>query len=479
MPTTNENIALKLTRLLREGRFLDAAHFYRDQSGVSRDEASGFIADLIQGIHVDKPDLFGHLKAKNKIPDDVEEAQEIALSTLGKPSKCLPKSKVSILEKLADYDADLIVFALGDLGRDFLRFRDSVNAGHPCLSRINSGTLVEGGKVFERLYESVVLAKFAKENKLCTMPLVIRDWLNRNHGRIRKVMQKPPASIYKSPASRKAARSIAKQKDINLSEVLERGRRTSWDGLPKSFVPFVRQGPGFRKEKERIGKMASEFKSLGMINQESAMLVSVSAMDDCISDQYCGFVRIKMTDAALIAAKTMRAEWNRVLGTRIAIPTSHFTVPVWLTNNTGDKMEDDPLLTDVYERHIQVEANYPQTGSSVISLTYAPRAYPLCHFTAEMPERASRLIEAVESHPDAAGGPLFDNLWVIVPSVHVNPKKGDHYEFFDGATHRKYYEYWEYCKALDTYLVETQQVFPLLLGEQVMLKKCYFLGYWA
>jgi hypothetical protein len=226
--------------------------------------------------------------------------------------------------------------------------------------------------------------------------------------------------------------------------------------------------------------MAEKLRNLGMKSQVKALCNDVANLHDQISERYHQFVRVRMIDVALIAAKTMGCQWTRMHRNRITVPTSYFRNPFWVTKRDPERLGDDPYLSDIFDRHIRIEASYPQEGGGKVpAISYAPTAYPISHFSAKRPPRVTHILESLDNHPDADGCPMFDNLWVIVPSVVSTPAHSDQYEFHDGDRCHKYYDYWEFRQNLDTYFVETQQVFPIILGELRNLKKCYFVGYWA
>jgi hypothetical protein len=136
------------------------------------------------------------------------------------------------------------------------------------------------------------------------------------------------------------------------------------------------------------------------------------------------------------------------------------------------------MLSDVFDGHVAVEANYCQRDGSELRFSFTPRAYPVDRFDVPRPARMRKILDQLDNHVDANGRALFDNYWVVVPSVTYNNGR-DTYEFRDNEKMYRFYDYWEYAAALDKYLVENGQIFPVLLGEQVSRKACYFISYWA
>jgi len=379
---------------------------------------------------------------------------------------------------LADYDESLVKYIFGDFGQHFLSFSRKVYDDHPSLADINHGTLLKGGVVYDRVIESLQWAKYAKANGFQQMPPVLQRWFNRNHDSIIKVFRKPPARIVKGAGDRRDMRVLSKHKEIDLMRLYEKGRRDTWDSLPSSFVPYCRMGPGFQDEIALYERLGKHVKSLGMSSTQKCVGDDIQRFDELLSDQYMGFIRVKLADAAMVAAKAMGAQWSNSRSSRIYVSAKHFTRAFWACD-AGDKLADDPMLSDVFDGRVVVEANYLQKDGSELRLSFSPRAYPVDRFDVARPSRVKKILDTLDNHVDANGHALFDNYWVVVPGITYQSGARDTYEFRDTEKVYRFYEYWEYAKALDRYLVETGQIFPVLLGEHVSRKACYFISYWA
>ena len=469
----------RIAALLRDGQIRDAIVEYGAESGGTLAQSREFVEDLLSGIPREAIAMTKSTRRQSLIPAYVETVQTAVMKNIDSRSS-VGDFPTNLLHRLGHVEADLLRYALGDLGQTFLAFMAVVHKDHPSLCDINGGTLAEGGKVYNRVTETLEMVGFAREKGFKDMPLVIRDWLNRNHDRIQKMMKKPPARFLRRASDRDKARLVAKPKNISLSSVYEKGPQETWDVLPDSLLPYVRMGPGFIKRIAELGAMAEKLKRLGMSSQVNALHNDADNIRDQISEQYNKFVRLRLIDVAVIAAKAMGCQWTRSRRNRITVPVSHFRNPFWVTKRDSENLGNDPYLADIFDRHVLIEANYLQeSGGRSPVLSYAPAAYPVAHFPAKKPARVVRILATLDNHPDMDGCPMFDNIWVIVPSVVATPGYSDYYEFHDGERCNKYYDYWDFRRHLDTYLVETQQVFPILLGELRSLKKCYFVGYWA
>ena len=383
----------------------------------------------------------------------------------------------NIIPLIQQYDSDLVHFAIGDLGDQLIRFGNQVCSDNPSINDIQSGTLAEGGKVYNRVREAMLLAEFARSNKLKTIPSVLKRWFNRNHNKIAKTLLKPPPRLLSNNEARIKARNIQKPKNIDLGRIYENGKAKSWNRLPDSFMPYVRGGPGFKPQIGYSEKIRSRFTKLGMSHQSNELDSEIARYTKISENVFCGFTRIKMCDASLILAKTMGYDW--LSSRRISASVSLFNEQLWKTPSSKVKsLQEDPLLADMYDKHITVEAVHPQ-DSNQLYFSYAPRAYPLYSFPSTQPSFVRSVISRTESHADSNGKPLFDQYWLIVPGINISSPTMDIFRFYDGTRVRSFNYYESYQNELNKHLIETRQIFPILLGENVTKKRCYFLCYWS
>ncbi len=414
------------------------------------------------------------------LPDCVVTVNELVDKGLDAPTKReSDRELANIITLVKRYDPHLVHFAVGDLGSQLIAFGDQICTDHPSLNDIQSGTLAEGGKVYKRVREAILLAEFARSNKLDTIPSVLRRWFDRNHRKITKVLLKPPPRLLLTDEARIKARNTQKSKNIDLDRIYEGGRSKSWYRLPDSFIPYARGGPGFQPQIEYAEKIRTRCRKLGMSNRSSEIGKEVGQYTEMSENVFCGFTRVKMSDAALILAKTMGYEWKS--SRRITAPVSLFDEQLWKMPSLSKRarnLHEDPLLADMYDRHVTIEAVHPQ-DSNQLYFSYAPRAYPLYKFPASQPPFVRSVLARTEAHADANGKPFFDQYWLIVPGINISSSSMDVYRFYDGIKTRSFNCYEEYQNALNKYLIETRQIFPVLLGENVTKKRCYFLCYWA
>ena len=466
---------MRIASCLKYADRITAVQQYRQETGYPLQQCMDFVDSITNGFNIVKSGA--KLEEKQvPMPDYVKRVQDVVSDTIVKPSgKSIRRG--TIVELVRQYPDDLVTWMLGDFGRYLLTFSNMVADTHPSLADINNGTLAEGGVVYNRVKEQMRIAGIAREEKFKEMPAAWCRWFNRNHQNVSKVLLKPPARFLKSSVKRKEARLLSQPKDIDLSQVYEKGRRDTWDMLPDDFVPYTRMGPGFRKETEYYKRMGGHIKSLGMAHYAKALEGDVSKFDEILAEQYMGFIKMRMVDAAMIAAKAMGGKWgDGDKAIRIYIPASHFSQAFWSTESKS-KSQNQPMLVDVSDKHVVLDANYRQANGQELKLILTPRVYPIEKFMAMKPAGVAKMLEALDSHVDANGHPLFDNYWVVVPGVTVNTGSCDTWQFSDNKQTYKFIEYWDYATALDQYLIKEGQLFGILLGEQINTRACYFINY--
>jgi hypothetical protein len=472
------SLSARIAEFLRHGDKLRAIQEYRRETGYPLQQCMDFVNSILEGIKLsNEGGSVADQAAEVVVPDYVKNVQDIVLETIGKPSGTNP-ARTSVMQALSSYPRELVLSTLGDFGKHLLGFSALVLADHPSLADINSATLMDGGKVYRRVWETMKIATLGREQGFKEIPAILCNWFNRNHKSISKILLKPPARLLKADSARQAARLLSQPKDVELTQVYEKGRRDTWDTLPDDFTPYTRMGPGFRKEIEYYHRMSSHLKGLGMPHYAKTLEGDVSKFDEVLAGQYMGFIRIRMVDAAIIAAKAMGARWDADRMSRICVTANHFTRAFWSSDPKG-KLQTEPMLSDVFDRHVTLDTNYRQSDGGELKLVLTPRVYPLERFGATRSPTVQKLIATLEAHPDTNGHPLFDNYWVIVPSVTVNTAACDTWQFSDNEQTYKFLDYWQYATAVDRYLVQQGQIFPVILGENVSRKACYFVAYWT
>lgn len=464
-------------RIYQESGKIHAIKYYREYTSSSLETSKAYV-DKLTGNNVipafTKELRDFNIEVKCEVPAHVKKTQQYVESGVNQSSRNSVQVP-NIFSHLDQYDQETIEFSLGDFGKDLVAFGKKICKDHPSLSEIQSGTLVAGGKVYERVYDSLKIGEFAKRAELKTMPQVIVDWLNRNHKRITKAIQKPPARLL-NEEDRNAQRKVSRLKEINLQTLLASGK-SAWDSVEENFVPYTRLGPGFKEIIEYTNKMKERCAELGLKSACSSVGKDAKEYENRLNDKYCDFIHIKLDEAAAVLAKTMGGQYSINNG-RVTLSARSFSRPFWSCDNK-QKLEQDPYVSDVYHQPINLEAVHRQNVSSDRIFNYLPRAYPLHDFAAKQTDYVKDLVAKLDAYPECNNLPLFDQLWVVVPGVHQSSSlENDQWKFNDGKTVHAFHDYWEYIRNLDAFLTESREIFPVILGENVSTKKCYFVSYW-
>lgn len=371
-----------------------------------------------------------------KFPDLVE-VQAKAEETLCTPTRDLKGDYKNVFEAVLRADDDVLELGLGRLGKALKTFAQKADLHHPTIQLLNDGAFLEGSQFYNQVVETIVLSQCAKEKSLKVMPSEIANWLNETYQRMVKILLKPPVSIIAAEEARKEARDVAKPHEIDLSS--HYSNAGIWEAIWPSCKPYVRLGEGFKGRIEYHKKVIQRLSDLKASTMADSLRKQNEALMAASQDHYCGFVRLLMADAALNLAKIMGFLWSDDLG-RVVVNRNQISIPV---------SDDKQFL-------------------------YLPRTYPLPKYPAALSEKTKEIIAKLEAHPDSAGKPLFDMYWAVVPGIGV---KGSRPSFFDGHARRTFDSSSEMYSELDRILIENGDIVPILLGENVIEHKCYFISY--
>lgn len=420
-----------------------------------------------------------------KLPDYVSKVQEIVVENINRPSG-IRKSKKNIFQIVKNYPKSEVEFILGELGKSIVSFSEKINENHPSLNEINKGSFVFGGSDYNRIQEALDFSKICQNQNFQELPRIVSKWFNRYYAdNVTKIYAKPPARLLKSKEDREKARQVCRAKRVDLTNISV--SRKSWDAIPTDFVPFCRMGPGFKEKSDYLRRILVQLKKLNLAEQAAAIHKELESFDSILSDQYNGFVRIKMDTAAAIAAKLMGGIWsNDVNG--VKIPSSYFKLPFWQCESAAqkkllsfvNKSSIDDIIGDMPA--IETAKIFPsqqrkKNAKENLLFDYRPQAYPLAHIDVPCPPRVKEVLDSLESHVDMDGNPIFDHYWLVVPSIAISENDNSESQFCHEGVIYRFKE--GFREVFDKYLILTDQVFPILMGEHVSNRACYFICFWA
>ncbi len=266
--------------------------------------------------------------------------------------------------------------------------------------------------------------------------------------------------LLKSIPERERARLERQSQTIDLKPFYKRGNEI-WKSQPEDFSIFNRHNIPYIEHIEIAEKQASRYAELGCEVITDKITEEIKQLKASLRDRYYGFNRVKMTVAATVIAKMhgykLRTSWdihdNKVLN--IIIPRNMI-----YDFEPDSKMPIAPFMQ----------------GFSSGEYYYEPRLYPVHEMMATASEDMLRVMDHLDNFPDINGKALFDNFLLLVPSVKLPHKYNGTYFVKDSDNILGFGKQDEAFKFLDTKLIESGSVLPVLFGERN--GKCYFLCYW-
>lgn len=386
---------------------------------------------------------------------EIERQQENLLLPDGplysRPSIIAQPDNLGILSEILHYDEEVIRWALGDFGLRLRDFASCVDQSHPEIFKVP----LYHDNFAQKCAELLRLANYAKKEgmflcleglaKLHTknLPPSLRflDTPYKNQQHVR---------LLPSRNARDSVRSTKSMREIDMRAFYKKGQ-VAWDSMPTDFGIFVRHNVAYKDELVKAEKKAERYSALGCKEMASKIEEAIQEFRSVMEDNYYGFHRITMTNAAVVLAK--------MHGYALVSPNNDFQilVPFECVKECLFDPDDTP-------KHYN----------------YMPRAYPLGELNVHS-QKIRDLVESLESFEDVNGKAIFDHYVVVVPGLEISEFDGSAdtpiYRLLDRETGqtKDFNNRHEAYKTLDTTLIEEQAVTPILLGESD--GKCYFICY--
>jgi hypothetical protein len=374
-------------------------------------------------------------------------------------SNVIEQEPQNILPYIYEYDPELISFALGDFGNKLYSLCSLLDREHIQAESILGGIFHKDSDFSHTVIESLELAKIAQEKNMTriiphifnvavknVLPKDVIKKINNpvfNHLHIR---------LLKNQEDRKIARNGKIPMDVDLRLLFKKGK--SWDSYGDSFKPYMYGEDVCEDEIEKAKEKAFRFKELGCNELSDQIIKDIESFKER-QKQYCGFNRITMTDSVIILAKAMGCMLDPSLKS-IKVPFGVF-----------DKFDPD---TNPFTEEKVASFGYALPKNSFV---YKPRVYPLDLFGHNLP----KTINYLENFPLVGCKPIFDNFWVVVPTIDFPKKANGKWCFLDDNGESKAFMSYDKAKLeFDLMLVKNGYLNPILLGEKD--GKSYFITYW-
>lgn len=420
----------------------------------------------------------------------VQVLVEGGLAKSGGSRKTLPLARdESVIQQVRDGKVDDMIPVMGEFMASRLKyFCDSVDLDHPDIQDIIRDGFQADSEFNGTLREVMTFTTLPTGKDMPRVLGLLRESFTKAKSMkdVRVAIYKPHARTLRTHESRDEARSKKTVKEVAVKDWLEKAR--DWNDHPNGFSSFARFNESHAEEIKTNEVRSAKMADSGL----TALAASFKKRNDIIAafigEQYAGFIKIKMIDAAIILGKVhgaiFREDYRSISYTRKSFVKS----PFWLEPETvypapvmNDKLE---VAKDEAGQPLNLRKITVQACMLPDIFTFKPRAYPIHEFKVEKPKHVQESLAAVEAHPDMGGKAMFDQFWVIVPGFALAPEMHE-YSMFSGKvwviakpdkTAEIYQSAADAEKALDFRLTAEGCLRPVILGEKD--GKCYFLTYW-
>lgn len=392
-----------------------------------------------------------------------EELRAASVDQLYKRGDDVPASSAeAYLSEILEYPDEVISCAMGDVGIRLRDFSKQIDQNHPEIGLVLKSLFADkdlSGKVCDYLK----LAAFAvKENlgkvqlhrsALTKVPSALRslDCSDKNQQLVRLVADR---------SLRDKIRGTKEVRPVEMRYLLKKGK-VHWGQVPEDFDYYTRFSDAYKRDVEASKEKMGVYESLGCHAISRTVQMKVESFADHMQNSFCGFHRIKMSDAAAIAGKTFGA----------AVATSNYAEPTIRVPH------------QVVKNYLYLDPNGKYAPSKPSRhYRFIARAYPYVALEDIASNNMKRAIDHLENFPESNGRPLFDHYIVVVPSVHYphEPNKIEarnaSYVFKNGEETWEFQDPEECGQKLDRTMIQNGDSHPVVLGERD--GECYFICYW-
>jgi hypothetical protein len=412
----------------------------------------------------------------------ISEIQEATIVALQKQQSCSFQRDRAI-EALHECSRDRLKNCLGDVGERLSRYIDKINIEHPDVNGI--ATNPQWGEFSKELDYAISLCQtqrdenlggfaslkqelFSIEDKLET----VKTKLGNDYKNVLRQISFVQPRLIKNPQERHLAREVKKSastQQVSLIKNYASGENYFHDKPDdmRSLVRFVNDETQIHALNEKI-KTFSHHK----MNEVCRTLEKrINLIKEFNKENYCGFHKIKTSDAAILLAKMHGFRLNDY--NQLIVPYRFFDGCYFWANKETD-LEEQKKGIILKEKRVLAETTKPVSGFS-----YQARLYLVSAFD-DIPERTRKILGLVECLPDLGNNPAFDYYWVLVPSINVNHpmvKKDNKWKIYVDSEERLFDDEHSVANKLDRMMIEKGIFTPMILGERD--GSCYFISMWG
>ena len=385
-----------------------------------------------------------------------------------------------LLQKIKEFNEELIEFALGDIGKNLKFFVDKIDINHP-ESLCFFDNIVENDNLFSQdCLELLNLGKLAKDNNLVTLIPLMKEVFCKKYisNNIVKKFGSPynnrlQVRLISSKSERELLRMTKKMQIINYNIDCEE----DWKNNVDNFDKFLRFEKSYEYDLDLAEKKLKKYEDIGCISLAAEIQKSIDIFLKSKEQSYYGFNKISIAEVAVILAKSLKYNFHSNFCNFVNLQYK-LSGNILVRRDFFNCYNFDPEKQLEFSSFISQAAGYPIfiTKQNLEAFHYEPRVYPLYELKDIISEQTAKIIDTLENFPDVGNKPIFDHFLVVVPGVAFPPLKNKFYSFLDeqGINH-SYQLKEDAVKHLDKILIKGRYFYPILIGERD--GKCYFISY--
>lgn len=362
---------------------------------------------------------------------------------------------MNILKEISITDTTLISEALGNFGLKLKEFTQAIDLDHPDINVIYNGVFTPNSSFSITLMEYLDVFKYIKKNNYAHLTEVIHKVYTKLEGYsiLNKNIDNPFKNqlhirLVANHMDRVFIRTTKTASRVFLSYLNKKGMEI-WEANPSSLVGFERNGTFYEEELKQVEKKIKLYSEHGLSSMAKEISNSLEFYREQIFDKCYGFNRVTLTNICVILAKMLSFSYAiRDKQFRITVPNSFF----------GE-----------YSKNLKIGML-----SSNIFWDYTPRIYPIYDLFEAID--CKELYDLLERYPEANNKAIFDNYWVLVPSIDINSNQyyEDNNYIFDENNEKIYYPNEKIRdRILDATLIKMGLLPYVIIGEKD--GKSYFL----
>lgn len=375
-------------------------------------------------------------------------------------SRVSPRKLTGIIKEIKDYpNSEDIVAALGQFGINLMAFSLYIDTEipHPDIFSICGGELVSDveGSFSRDAGDALRLVSYGKKSMVSINVLnSIKDFIqkHKSYDALSKTIDDPFKNLQniRFVPQRKQRDSIRKNKRVQsiCTDFLCKQGFRFWMSEPFDFVQYKRGACLYQSDILEAYSRHKHFSDLGLSLMASEIQASIDELQKESSEsQYFGFNKISLMSACVISAKHSGYVYyaSECLRSRdrVLIDSKSFKYRFFAEYQKNSLFDDSHFLSE---------------------LECSPKIYTYGELESCASNEVKSVVNHLECFPESLGHPLFDNYWVLVPSVNY-PLDSNSIRLPDGSVFTSD-QIQNVQMRLDIELLKQREIVAILLGEK-------------